>query len=632
MFSNWKISRKLTFAFALILAVVIVFCGMVFASLSRIEDATARNRETQETLKTAQAILVSLVESQNAMRGFVASTNPEFIERMQKQADLVAPLVARLGEQLSPELAASAIPALKWVIETFQAETAATITAASDPARLEETRATIAKVARLTKIREIITTITDSELAAAADRQTVLTSTFERATVTLAVGGAVAGLAALAMGLLLAKAVAKPVVAMTAAMGALAIGNTRITVPAVGRKDEIGAMANAVEVFRANAVASLRLQEEAEAARNHSDQQRQQTAQSDRARADEMAQATEALGKGLKHLAGGNLTFYLSEPFAPDFETLRSDFNAAVTQLSKTLATVADATSGLDNGSQEVSSSANDLSKRTERQAASLEETAAALNEITANVTSSCNRADEARNVARQANESAGHSGCVVAAAVDAMNKIEQSSGQISNIIGVIDEIAFQTNLLALNAGVEAARAGDAGKGFAVVAQEVRELAQRSAQAAKEIKGLIRNSSSEVQGGVKLVSETGAALETIVGYIVTIGQHMDAIAMAAREQSVGLAEVNNAVNEMDQVTQQNAAMVEEMSAAGATLAGEAARLRDMISHFQLSGRAASGSVARASGRPVASARGAPAPRLAASHGNAALKQEEWSEF
>ncbi len=224
----------------------------------------------------------------------------------------------------------------------------------------------------------------------------------------------------------------------------------------------------------------------------------------------------------------------------------------------------------------------------------------------------------------------------VVANAVDAMQKIEQSSNEISNIIGVIDEIAFQTNLLALNAGVEAARAGDAGKGFAVVAQEVRELAQRSAKAAKEIKDLIRNSSVQVQSGVKLVSDTGDALKTIEQYVITINQHMDSIATSAKEQSVGLGEVNTAVNQMDQVTQQNAAMVEETSAAGATLANESGRLRELISQFQLGGAlrqtAFAMKVANTHHRPVAS----PAKRLvgkvaSAFSGNAAVK-ESWEEF
>jgi methyl-accepting chemotaxis protein len=251
---------------------------------------------------------------------------------------------------------------------------------------------------------------------------------------------------------------------------------------------------------------------------------------------------------------------------------------------------VAQSTGQIDSGTREISQSAEDLSKRTEQQAASLEETAAALDEITVNVASSSKRAEEARSIAALANASAAQSGTVVANAVNAMRRIEDSSSQISNIIGVIDEIAFQTNLLALNAGVEAARAGDAGRGFAVVAQEVRELAQRSAKAAREIKDLIRNSTAEVESGVKLVGDTGTALKTIETYVVTINQHMDAIATSAREQSVGLAEVNTAVNQMDQVTQQNAAMVEETNAASATLANEAGRLRELISQFVLDAR------------------------------------------
>ncbi len=242
----------------------------------------------------------------------------------------------------------------------------------------------------------------------------------------------------------------------------------------------------------------------------------------------------------------------------------------------------------IDGGSAEVSSSAGDLAQRTERQAAALEQTAAALDEITVNVTNASKRAEEARNVAQQATSSAVRSAQVVSSAVDAMQRIENSSSQISSIIGVIDEIAFQTNLLR-SMPASKRRAGEAGKGFAVVAQEVRELAQRSANAAREIKDLIRNSGEQVQGGVKLVRDTGEALRSIGDLVTSINQHMDAIATASREQSTGLAEVNAAVNQMDQVTQRNAAMVEEASAASATLANEANRLRVLISAFKIEG-------------------------------------------
>jgi methyl-accepting chemotaxis protein len=410
---------------------------------------------------------------------------------------------------------------------------------------------------------------------------------------TILTGLAALGLSVVALivlGLYVAsRGITGPIARLSDRMTSLADGETNGEIVGVHRRDEIGAMAKAVQVFKDNALKTQALERDAEEQRNLSEDQRRRNAEQERVRAEAMAEATNGLATGLKHLSAGDLTFTLERPFASDFESLRADFNAAVEQLRGTLGSVAQATSAIDSGSREISQSADDLSKRTEQQAASLEETAAALDQITTNVANSTKRAEEARTVAIQANESARQSGAVVANAVEAMGRIEQSSGQISSIIGVIDDIAFQTNLLALNAGVEAARAGEAGKGFAVVAQEVRELAQRSASAAREIKDLIGKSSVEVGTGVKLVSATGTALETIERYVVTINEHMDAIATSAREQSVGLQEVNTAVNQMDQVTQQNAAMVEEANAAGATLASEAGRLRELVGQFQLGG-------------------------------------------
>jgi methyl-accepting chemotaxis protein len=440
------------------------------------------------------------------------------------------------------------------------------------------------------------------------------------------------------------RSIANPITRITASMKTLSEGDTRSVIPFAGRSDEIGAIAAAVEIFRQGAIANKRLEQEAEANRLKSEADRiadQQKAEADAA--ERLRAATSGLGAGLKRLASGDLAFQLDVAFAPDFEALRHDFNQSVTQLSQALGAISESIMTMDSGTREISSGAGDLSRRTEQQAASLEETAAALDEITANVNSSAKRTEEARAVATQANQGAAKSAEVVSHAEEAMQRIEQSSQQISNIIGVIDEIAFQTNLLALNAGVEAARAGDAGKGFAVVAQEVRELAQRSAGAAKEIKGLIQNSSKEVESGVKLVRDTGEALKMIGGYIAQINTHMDSIATAAKEQSIGLAEVNTAVNSMDQTTQQNAAMVEQSTAASSSLATEAAKLRDLVSQFKLDGMVSHQSsalrnTARAMSQPVlAPARTStpstrPPARAAVSQGNAAVSKDNWEEF
>ncbi|MBB4239191.1 methyl-accepting chemotaxis protein [Rhizobium esperanzae] len=410
---------------------------------------------------------------------------------------------------------------------------------------------------------------------------------------------ALAAIFAVGLYFLTRKSVTKPILALSNDMQRLAGGDTAIASSAIGRSDEIGAMASAVEVFRQAAIANKQLEQDAEAARLQGEAERiTARKQADEDAAERLRAATSGLAAGLKRLAAGDLAFQIEEPFAPDFESLRHDFNMSIRQLDQTLGAIAAAITAIDEGTREIASGAGDLSKRTEQQAASLEQTAAALDQITANVSNSSKRTDEARTEATDANRNAAKSSEVVSHAEEAMRRIEASSQQISSIIGVIDEIAFQTNLLALNAGVEAARAGEAGKGFAVVAQEVRELAQRSAKAAKEIKGHIEKSSEEVESGVKLVLDTSQVLSAISEQIARINQHMDAIAVSAREQSTGLAEVNTAVNSMDQVTQQNAAMVEQSTAASSQLAQEAAKLRELVARFKLRATASAQSAGR----------------------------------
>jgi methyl-accepting chemotaxis protein len=346
----------------------------------------------------------------------------------------------------------------------------------------------------------------------------------------------------------------------------------------------------------------------------------------------ERMSAINTLGGALKALSEGDLTQNLPTPFVPSMEAVRRDFNEAVARLHDAMETVGVNASAIASGAREIRSAADDLSRRTEQQAASVEETAAALDEITTTVTDSSRRAEEAGSLVAKTKAGAEKSGQVVQSAIGAMGQIEQSSREISNIIGVIDDIAFQTNLLALNAGVEAARAGEAGKGFAVVAQEVRELAQRSASAAKDIKALITTSGEQVKNGVSLVGETGRALQEILVQVQDVNANVMAIVEAAREQSTGLREINQSVNSMDQATQQNAAMVEESTAASHAMAREAEALHSLLRTFRLNAAAAN--------HAAQSTRSVPAPSLHAvakvmrsSSGSAAVAAtENWEEF
>ena len=462
------------------------------------------------------------------------------------------------------------------------------------------------------------------------------------------------------------RAIAAPIGRITDCMEDLAKGDLSRTIPYADNKDEIGDMARAVLVFKQNAekVRDLNAQEAALQEQNADLQSNISQVVSAAVAGDFSARIRKKyenedlnrfaagvnelvtsvdLGvaetnRVVAALAQGDLTEEMRGEFKGVFFNLQTNMNATMASLRAVMLEVRAAIDTINSGAGELRHASSDLSKRTEQQAASLEETAAALEEITSAVKSSTDRSAEAATMVSQARQSTDHSHEVVKNTVSAMERIEQASNEIGNIINVIDEIAFQTNLLALNAGVEAARAGEAGKGFAVVAQEVRELAQRSATAAKDIKTLITRSRTEVAGGVALVTETGDVLGTIGGHVVKLNEHIKSIALAATEQATGLSEVNSAVNEMDQTTQQNAAMVEETTAATSKLADEASNLANLVSRFRL--QAGTDLPSRASARPssaarpadLASPRGGRRPALSG-HGSAAVAvRSDWEEF
>jgi methyl-accepting chemotaxis protein len=507
-----------------------------------------------------------------------------------------------------------------------------------------------AGLGRLSKASAIVEDRADkvaAKLEQARAAQGARTSEAVGSTRTLLVAAAGVALAlGAALAWLLGRSVSAPITHMSRRMDTLAAGDLEARIPGEDHRDEIGQMARAVAAFRDAAISKTELELETAGQRREAEEERRQREQARAQAAEQQAFVVGSLANGLERLSAGDLTYRLEDAFSAEYEKLRADFNAAMEQLQDTMRTIAGNASGMHSGTSEISQAADDLSRRTEQQAASLEQTAAALDEITATVRKTAESATHARSVVSTAKSDAERSGEIVGNAVAAMGEIEKSAGQISQIIGGIDEIAFQTNLLALNAGVEAARAGEAGRGFAVVAQEVRALAQRSAEAAKEIKALISASVAQVSSGVALVGETGQALSAIAATVTEINAIVAGIAASAAEQSTGLAEVNTAVNQMDQVTQQNAAMVEQTTAASHSLADQANELAALIGRFRLGqdARPAARVSAPATTAPAARKPTPPAPKqrrsllqtLTGRGSNLAVKaepsEESWEEF
>ncbi|WP_345741861.1 methyl-accepting chemotaxis protein [Epibacterium ulvae] len=380
----------------------------------------------------------------------------------------------------------------------------------------------------------------------------------------------------------IARSVTGPLLGIIDKFERLAKNDMGFEIDEANRRDEIGALGRTLVTFR------------------NSLEERQKLAQ-EQARAQEIQkQVVDRLGVAMQALANGDLDHKIKEKFGKGYDQLRQHFNDAVDNLSDLVNKVVGTSHSIRRGSTEISQASDDLSRRTESQAATLEETAAALDELTTSVRNAADGARSVENIVGEARSEAQQSGVVVQDAVSAMAEIETSSNHIAQIISVIDDIAFQTNLLALNAGVEAARAGEAGRGFAVVASEVRALAQRSSQAAMEIKTLIEDSSSQVDRGVDLVGKAGDALQSIVNRVAHISELISGIAEATSTQSTGLSEINTGMMQLDSVTQQNAAMVEEATAASHMLNGDASELAQLVSHFSVGAESSPNSVGMSS--------------------------------
>ncbi|CAO3418236.1 methyl-accepting chemotaxis protein [Azospirillum endophyticum] len=629
--------------------------------LSRVVTSGIASGDFESAAYAGQAqesLILARLSAQRFLTDPSAKTADEVRSRMDGFIKVASTLPSRLADPLQKRVAEEAAQIGSRYLESFNR----VVTAVNDAQTLAFTT--------MTQEAEEFAGLVDKVILAQTDaRKAVLTAAQEDmdGTSTLMIGMAVGALVlGIAIALVTARSIVRPVVRMTGTMTELAAGNLAVDVPALENRDEIGSMAKAVLVFKENAIEKKRMdeaeRERLEAERRAAEAQRVR----EQAIGEEIAGLIDAVSKGdlerridlagkdgfyktmseginrltdtveaviadlgevLSALAQGDLNRRVTRDYQGAFEQVKTDVNATSARLAEIVGQITQAAETIAAAAAEVSLGSSDLADRTEQQASSLEETAASMEELGATVRSNAENAQRANVMAAQARGSAESGGGVAGSAIEAMRRIEQSSRKITDIIGVIDEIAFQTNLLALNAAVEAARAGDAGRGFAVVAQEVRQLAQRSAQASKEIKGLILDSDAQVKDGVDLVSKAGQALDGIVSGVQQVATLIAEMASASSEQATALDEINSTVANMDEMTQKNAALVEETTAAAQAMSGQAGDLKSLVGFFkfeQAAGFGATGfghaaaprAMAAGTAAAVAATRRAPAPARA----------------
>ena len=635
--NNMPVGRKMFAAFACVLAAIAAMGGVVLFQLTVLDRSQSERAVADEMLRHVQKAEFFLARQENSYRGYLISGDRYYLERAEAHRTSFAKEIEEIKDKGTAEVGPLVITTGEKLNAWYEHVVVDGAALAANPATRAQALEMVGRDGSAdgymepveTALAAVHTTI-DNEISRVESRYASALKALHWA---LILGFGIAVMIAIASGWTLTRAMLQPIQNLIGHMRRLMAGDTAIEVPCALRKDEFGQFGVAILAFRDAALDKLRVESEAVAQREAAEAERARN-EAEKARdAEDDRVAITALGEGLAAMAAGNLTHRFTTEVAPKAARLKEDFNRAIEQLEEAMAVVVSNVSAIRSGAGEISQAADDLSRRTEQQAASLEETAAALDEITATVNRTASGARQASETVQAAKGDAETSGNVVRDAVGAMGAIEKSAQEISQIIGVIDEIAFQTNLLALNAGVEAARAGDAGRGFAVVASEVRALAQRSAEAAKEIKVLISASTSQVNTGVSLVGQTGEALQRIVGRVAEIDGLVSEIAASAQEQATGLQEVNTAVNQMDQVTQQNAAMVEQSTAASHSLSQEAETLAGSVARFQIGSVAAPARTAapRAAHRTVTAmktvGRGGAARRL-----EPVASEEGWEEF
>ncbi|GAA4216449.1 methyl-accepting chemotaxis protein [Sphingomonas endophytica] len=608
MFNSLPIGKKIAAAFCAVILAVLVMMTVLWMLLSRIEATSGVSARGQEVLAQSLQIEIGMLRQNSQMRGFLVTGDEGYLKQYREGQAQVAEATTTLHALFAdlPEQRAKVDESLSRAAE-WRHEVADPMIALArlDRMAAQERLRAVSKKVTLVPVLAPLRALRDEESARGAVASAARTDALLTGKIALVIGGlAMIGTAVL-VSLMLARALARPVVRLTGVMDTLARGDHGLSVPDTERADELGSMSRAVLVFR-----------DAAAAKAQADAEQQQV----------MAE----VGSALARLAESDLCVAL-RGFPPSYAALERDFNTAVARLAAALGTVRGSAGGIATSTAEMHAATDDLAQRAEQQAASLAESAAAVTEIATSVRATANEAKTAIGVVDRATADVRHSEEIVRRTLSAINDIERSSNEIAEIIALIDGLSFQTNLLALNAGVEAARAGEAGKGFAVVASEVRALAERSADAARDINARITNTVQRVRSGVELAQETDDSLRAITSGIDEIATFVTKIADSAASQAASIGQVNVAIGEMDSATQANAAMVEEVTAACRLLTTETVTLEGQVNRFRVG---ALPDTASAPAPAAPSRRAVRAASVPVVRGNVALKavEEDWSAF